>query len=389
MPDGTNQENLMPEVPVNGKVLEWARLIRNLSIREAAELLGVSPDELREYESGAKRPLVGFLRNMSDRYRINFSSLLMPEPLPRKIPPTDFRVRAASGRKLSIDTLVAREDIEEALETFEDIRTEIRGIVPRLSIGRARLTEDPEVVALRERRKFGVSLEDQRQWHGVAQARIRWRERIEDRGIFTYMLPLPADELSGFSLFHDQLAAICVNDREPTEGAKIFTLFHEYCHLLLRRTGISDENPDNRVERFCNQFAAAFLIPKDALVRTIAETMGQIQTPYEFSDSDVKRFATMFRVSNRATALRLEETGLAPEGFYRRRTSAWDVPAERPIITESQQPSPVRIRIKKMGRLHMSTILRAVKRDALNSFDASQLIGLNPSVFPKIEALLE
>lgn len=377
----------MPEVPVNGKVLEWARQIRNLSIREAAELLGISQEELRDYESGSKRPLVGFLRNMSDRYRINFSSLLMPAPLPKKNPPTDFRVRRGS-RKLSIDTLVAREEIEETLETFEDIRNETRGIIPRLNLGTASLDEDPEAAAVRERKKFGVSIDEQHKWRGVGEARRRWRERIEDRGIFTYMLPLPIDELSGFSLFHDNLAAICVNDREPTEGSKIFTLFHEYCHLLLRKTGISDENADNDVERFCNRFAAAFLIPKASLIRAIDETVGKIQVPHEFSDADVKRFANMFRVSNRATALRLEETGLAPEGFYRMRTRPWDVPVEKPVAPESQ-PSAVRIRVKRMGRLHMSTILRAVKRDALNSFDASEMVGLKPSIFPKIEALLE
>src|SRR5258708_22518546 len=104
------------------------------------------------------------------------------------------------------------------------------------------------------------------------------------------MIPMPPDELSGFSISRDGLAAICVNDREPTEGAKIFTLFHEYCHLLLRKTGISDENSRNKVERFCNQFAASFLIPMSALTNAV----GGIETPFEFPDADVKGFATRF-----------------------------------------------------------------------------------------------
>jgi Zn-dependent peptidase ImmA (M78 family) len=375
----------MPEVPVNGKVLEWARVIRGLDIGEAAELLAVSPEELRAYESGAKRPLVGFLRLISAKYRINFTSLLMPEPLPLKKQPTDYRLRHGSSRgSLSIDTLVAREEIEDALEAFEDIRAEARGIVPRLNIGKARLEEDAETVAARERKKFGVSIAEQRQWHGVGEARRRWRERIESRGVFTYMIPMPVQELSGFSMFHDNLAAICVNDREPTEGAKVFTLFHEYCHLLLRQTGISDENSSNRVERFCNEFAANFLIPRNALI----EAIGDVQTPYEFSDAEVKRLSTGFRVSNRAIALRLEKTGLAPTGFYGMRTGPWDLPSEPMPVTSESQPSPVRIRIKRIGRLHTSTVLRAVKRRAINSFDASELIGLQPATFSKIEAAL-
>ena len=385
MPLTRSQEHeTMAEVPVNGKVLQWARAIRGLSIEDAAMLLRVPRDELEAYESGERRPLVGFLRTMSARYQVNFTSLLMPEPLPIEKPPADYRMR--HGQKpLSIETLVAREEVKEALETFADIASESKKIVPKLNIGKAELDDDPETVAARERRRFGVSMDEQRLWHGLDDARRQWRQRIEDRGVFTYMIPMqPPDEVSGFSIFRDDLAAICVNDRESTEGAKLFTLFHEYCHLLLRQTGISDENNDNQVERFCNQFAASFLIPRTPLV----EAIGDVKTPHEFSGSDVKRFAVWFRVSNGAMALRLEKTGLAPEGFYIRCTAPWDVPQEPRPVTSKSQPSPIRIRIKRLGRLHTATILKAVEGRVINSFDASQLIGLQPATFKRISAVL-
>ena len=375
----------MPEVPVNGQVLVWARTIRGLKLSEAAELLDVSVDELDAYESGSRKPLVGFLRKMSDKYQINFTSLLMPEPLPIKDPPTDFRTRRGPRRgRLSIDAIVAREEIQDALGVFEDVREESPGIVPRLTIGKARLQESPEVVAARERKKFNVSVAEQQRWHGLDDARRQWRRRVEARGVFTYMVPLPPEELSGFSLLQDNLAAICINDREPTEGAKIFTLFHEYCHLLLRKTGISDENSDNAVERFCNEFAASFLIPRTALV----EAIGKVEIPHDFTNTEVQSLAKTFRVSNRATALRLERTGLAPDGFYRMRTAPWDLPREKVLAESKTQPSAIKIRIKRNGHLHTHTVLQAVKRRAINTFDASQLIGLQPTTFSKVEAAL-
>ena len=198
------------------------------------------------------------------------------------------------------------------------------------------------------------------------------------------MIPMPLDELSGFSILRGKVAAICINDKEPTEGAKIFTLFHEYAHLLLRQTGISDENNENSVERFCNDFAASFLIPRSALAGMVSD----VETPYEFSDSDVKRLATRFRVSNRAIALRLEKTGLAPKGFYARRTAPWDLPTEKVQQTGDTQPSYVTLRIKRIGRLHANTVLQAFKRRAINSADAAELIGIQLSSFPKVEAAL-
>jgi Zn-dependent peptidase ImmA (M78 family) len=369
------------EVPVNPKVLEWARRLRGFSEAEAAALLEISETELREYETGRTAPLVGLLRRMSARYRINFASLLMPEPLPAEERLTDHRQRPGT-RRLSVDTLVAIEEVQEALDAFDDLREAEADLVPALRIGSAKLTDEPEEVAARERRRFGVSLDDQRDWRGVGDARRAWRLRIEDRGIFTYMIPMPPDEISGFSIMRPQVAAICVNDRESTEGAKIFTFFHEYCHLLLRQTGISDENNRNRVERFCNQFAGAFLIPRAGLIAAV----GGDDSSRDFSDAQIRTLAARFRVSNRAMAMRLEETKLAPKGFYARRTKPWDVPVDRPPIAPDSKLSYVTLRKKRLGTLHTRTVLRAVRHRVINSFDASELLGLAPTTISKLQA---
>jgi Zn-dependent peptidase ImmA (M78 family) len=374
----------MPEVPVNGRVLEWARNIRGLKIDDAAMLLGVSPDELRAYESGQKLPLVGFLRRVSAKYRINFTSLLMPEPLPIEKPPTDHRSRR--NRPLSMDTLLAIEEVTEALQAFEDIAEENKRIVPALNIGRAQISDNPEDIAARERRTFGVTIDEQRAWNDTAQARRKWRLCIEDRGVFTYMIPMPPNELSGFSILRNGIGAICVNDRETTEGAKVFTLFHEYCHLLLRQAGISDEGTSSRVEKFCNEFAACFLIPRTPLV----DAVRGFRTPCDFSDDEVRGLAARFRVSNRAMALRLEKTGLATRGFYGRRTAPWDLPDEaRPRRPQKEvKIDNIKIQIKRFGRLHGKTVVRALKGRIINSVDAYDLINVRPSSLGKFEAAL-
>jgi Zn-dependent peptidase ImmA (M78 family) len=377
----TAEYERMPEVPVNGKVLQWARELRALSLDDAASRLGISPQELREYEAGDKRPLVGLLRTMSAQYQINFTSLLMPAPLPAPDRPADHRERTWST-PLSIDTLIAMEEINEAIDAFIDIASGADKVVPSPNIGSAQLTENAEAVAARERLRFRISMEEQQSWRGTTEARRKWRQRLEDLGIFTYMVPMPPQELSGFSIFRDGVAAICVNDREPTEGAKIFTLLHEYCHLLLRKTGISDENNSNRIERFCNEFAASFLIPRQALRREI----GAVQLPYEFSDSEVKHLSGRFRVSNRAIAMRLQETGFAPDGFYARRTGPWDIPTPVPPLKPGEQIDPKTMLIKRKGKLHARTVLRAAKKKLIDSFDASELLGLRPQFFDKLAA---
>jgi Zn-dependent peptidase ImmA (M78 family) len=378
-----NFEERMAEVPVNGKVLQWARNLRNLSIDDAALLLDISADELRKYELGAKQPLISFLRRMATKYQVNFAALLMPEPLPIEQRLTDHRVR--QGRSpLSIETIVAMDDVAEALEAFADVAHESKRSIPALNIGSVSLNDDPETAATQERKQFGVSMQEQQSWRSLYAARLKWRQYIEDRGVFTYMVKMQSPtELSGFSLYQNGLGAICVNDRELTDGAKIFTFFHEYGHLLLRQGGISDENNTDRVERFCNRFAASFLAPRRWLKESVADN---IEFPHEFSDGEVKELARRFRISNRAMAYRLEEVGLAPAGFYGRRTAPWDLPSPTSATKPPDKGKPNRItmQLKRYGRLHSFTVLQAEKRRLLNPFEASQLVGLRPASFQKL-----
>jgi Zn-dependent peptidase ImmA (M78 family) len=384
MPPSPSQPDreIMPRVSVNGAVLEWARSLRGLSLDDAASLLRIPAQELKAYELEETQPLVGVLRLMSRKYKLNFTSFFMPGPLPVRKKPADHRTRSRQKVALSLDTILAIEEVTEALDAFEAMAEADHKLLPAFRAGRARMNESPESVAARERERFGVSIAEQKSWHDLPEARRKWRRRIEDLGIFTYMIQMPPQELSGFSICRDSMAAICVNDREPTEGAKIFTLFHEYCHVLLRQTGISDENNISRVEHFCNQFAANFLIPRESLVYEI----GEVPTPFEFSDSDVKRLAARFKVSNSVMALRLQETKIAPAGFYDRHISPWDIPLAKVKKNKNPAGGPryIPMQLKKIGRLHAATVLAAAKRKVINSFDASQLVGLQSSSFPKL-----
>ena len=376
----------MPEIPVNGEVLKWARAIRGLTIDKAAEMLKISPEELRTYEAGLKKPLVGFLRLMAQKYRVNFASLLMPEPLPIPELPADFR-SSSDARPLTMKARLAIEEVEEWLDAFEDIADEHGSLVPAIEIGSASLNDDPIRLAERERKRFGISFEEQREWENTSRARNRWRNKIEERGVFTYMIRMEMEELSGFSILHDQLGAICVNDNEPTEGRKIFTLFHEYCHLLLRKAGISDENDSNGIEAFCNTFAGSFLVPENALRGVIGSEFRNLKVPHEFSSDQVRLLSRIFHVSNRAMAVRIEQTGLAEAGFYRRRTAPWDMPKAVPKLSKDKKKkiSQIKVRLKLLGKLHAATVLEALEHRAVNPSDASEMIGLRPASFDKLK----
>lgn len=73
---------------------------------------------------------------------------------------------------------------------------------------------------------------------------------------------LNPQEFRGFAIAHPHAPVIFINTADVTQ-AWTFTLLHEFVHLLLGESGVSDlsHNNDNQIEKFCNQVAAEFLVP--------------------------------------------------------------------------------------------------------------------------------
>ncbi len=368
-------------ISVNPDVLKWAREERGLSRADAAKRLRIPEPELAGYEFDTK-PSVSMLRRMSERYPINFVSLMLParpSPEPKL---TDFRAsttRRASG--LRRETIIAIQDVQDALDTFAELRESEPAAIALPRLDQIPNGQSPEEAAKIQRAKIGLSFEDQRRLTH-AGARDEWRRRLEVLGILVYIKPMHRDDCRGFSVLKHGLAAICVNDREENAGAESFTLLHEYCHLLLRKAGISDESNKNAVEKYCNRFAAAFLIPLVELRLSLKSP----RHPYDYDDSVIKRLANRFKTSSRAMAYRLEESKLAPKGYYEAHTAAWDVPLVRKVDVQIKGLTAVERSAKELGRTHTRHVLGALKRGLLSKADAHGLLNVPVKAFPQLGA---
>src|SRR5262249_38324902 len=120
-------------------------------------------------------------------------------------------------------------------------------------------------VAAEERRLFGVSLDMQMGWPTPPQAFRYWRHQVERAGVFVQIIDLGPENLCrGFTIFDERgIPAAVINGQDSEGPARTFTLFHEYAHLLIRKPGVSDQNRKNATEKWCNEFAAYFLMPPD------------------------------------------------------------------------------------------------------------------------------
>jgi Zn-dependent peptidase ImmA (M78 family)/transcriptional regulator with XRE-family HTH domain len=377
-----NPHKQMAEFRVNGEVLAWARKIRGIGAAEAARRLGLSEAELLALETG--RPLVeqSTLRKISKKYKVSYGSLFMPAPLPID-KPKQYRTFRGSEPQLSERTTYAWREVSDAIDSFADIQLTEPQPVPSQAIRKITRRDDVEKIATAERVRLRVTLSQQRVWTD-AQARDGWRSALESVGVFVYFISMPVADCMGFSVFDErEIPAICVNDnKDLLERQKIFSLLHEYCHLLLRQPGISDEVRSNAVEHYCNQFAAALLIPSEALKRVLPGGGPK----RDWTTKELRRVANRFTVSMEALAIRIEELRLSSPGFHARKIAEW---SRLGLLKKKRKKGHANVSwadraARRLGQKHTSTVFTALDHGTISFIEARGLIGLPAKHFPAI-----
>jgi len=164
-----------------------------------------------------------------------------------------------------------------------------------------------------ERDRLGITVDQQRGWRDGYQAFRSWRESLERVNVLTFQMKMPVEDARGFSIPDLQPLVVVVTSSDSVQ-ARIFTLMHEYGHILLRNPGVcfpGDEiigQDKGEVERWCDRLAGAMLMP-----RAVLEEDGD--TGAFLNDGPIKamllsRLARRYKVSRLALLTRLATLGL-------------------------------------------------------------------------------
>jgi Zn-dependent peptidase ImmA (M78 family) len=376
------------EVVVNHAVLTWARESAGRSAEDAAAHLKVSKRELEGWESGAAHPSYTALEAMAAQYKRPLAALLLAEPPQEPPPPADFRALPGKKDRLASETLLAIRRARRLQGLARELMQALgRPVAP--VIATASLDHDPKEVASAERRRLGVSIDEQTGWKSPHEAFRRWRTSLEEKNLLVLQFPMPLEDCRGFSLTDQEPLALVVNSADAIQ-ARIFTLFHEYGHLLLRTPGIClPEMKESRgghrrasTELWCNRFAAGLLVPPGALELseerstsddTLADLVRTESRRLKVSREVILRSMLDRRVLGRAQFLRM----LRKIHFERRepkRTGGFASPAERAV--------------RERGRLLSSLILEGLQSGLITYADAADSLSLRLKHLGDVQSLL-
>lgn len=390
-----------PKVSVRPEVLVWARKTIGRDIAEVAKRLNVSEDLVREWESGEKDPRLAQIRTLATYYKRPLAAFFLPEPPEEPPLPRDFRTlpgedslplsdktRLALRRARRLQTLAVQLGEEPTRDITE-------------GIGRVRLSDDPEGLAARVRERFGVTTRTRTTWKKQSDALNQWKAHVENQGAMVLQMPWPLEEARAFSIADGDIPVIVLNTKDSVR-ARIFSLFHEFSHLLLDEGGLCDpvraswasrrssgDTDDIRsTEVFCNCFAGAVLLPRDDLLEH--DIVRQVGRPSEWSDKKLGKLANEFMVSREVVLRRLLTFGRTSRRFYQMKHDEWrDKAREAQERRTGGRSDPPRQCIQRNGAPFTSLVVESYRNDRITSSDVADYLKIRLKHLPKVERLLE
>jgi Zn-dependent peptidase ImmA (M78 family) len=190
--------------------------------------------------------------------------------------------------------------------------------------------------------------------------------------------------MRGFSLYNAIAPVIVLNAKDSPRG-RLFTLLHEFAHLLLRADGLCDRHDapgqeGSDPEVFSNRVAAVTLVPEAAL---LADPTVQALHRSEIDDTDTQRIARPFSVSREVVLRRLLTVGKISLAYYRKKRDEYLKAYGR----ETQQGSPPYhiLVVRNLGKEFGRTVLDAYRQELITSAALSEFLGVKLKTVPRIE----
>lgn len=377
-------------------VLRWARESIDLTPVAAARKIEVPDDRVAAWEGSEALPTIANLRRAADVYKRPLAVFFLPEPPEDFDTLRDFRRLAGSeagtwSPALHADYRRAHDQREAALELadLDEIEPSTEWRLDPLP------GADAEIAAVARTHLLDLGplrLPGGDQPYGHLNA---WVAALETAGVLVMATAggrVPLEEMRGLSLYADVLPVIVVNGKDSPRG-RLFSLLHEYAHLLLHTEGLCDTvtdrralTPDRQLEARCNALAAEMLAPAaDVLAHPLVKRHHEDGTSWDYFD--LRRAAAPFGMSAEAFLRRLLSLGRVTRKFYSDMREEFQEAYRRDEERErSSGGNANRNAARDLGKGFVRLVADAYNRRVIDSYTAATYLNLRVERIPKVAA---
>lgn len=282
-----------------GRNLKRIRLLKNLSLKDAGNLLNMTATAISKYEKGEILPDSKKLIDFANAYNVKSIELLKVYNVP-KMKFTSFRKKKRlTGQNLELLEELIQDEVAKYLEIIEMNNIDTDNI--KLKKYLCNNIEDAEKTANEFRNHIKISNK---------QPISDLINILENLGIIIIQIRNPDnrfDDFDGLSEIVNNIPVIVLLDGIKDGARQRFTIAHELGHLVLN---INNDELDE--EKLCNRFASALLMPKEAIINEFGYSRRNINF------FELTAFKNEFKVSYTAIVYRLKDLNIISEYLYKK-----------------------------------------------------------------------
>lgn len=217
----------------------------------------------------------------------------------------------------------------------------------------------------------------------------KFRTKLYELGIYVFKDAFKDNAISGLCINDDQYPIIIVNN-SMSFSRQIFTLFHELYHLISNTSGVEiirDDylqflrGNDQRIEKRCDEFANAFLVPIDDFVIELEKEA--------LSPTRIEELANLYSVSREAIMYKLlqmkritsEEYSALKEEFY-----SEAIRNKKKSSNTTDGGNYYSTKLAYLGSKYTGDVVKQYKTGKIDSVKASEMLNIKIDHLPRVEA---
>ena len=370
----------MAKREINPEILEWALVDARVSPESLAEATKRPLDVVTGWLRGSRHPNGGDVTAMAKLVGRS------PQFFSRPVPPQT--TNAIVNRRASLDG-ADEATREESIALRSVLR---RQRISRLALANAQRhavslpkigTQSPQAYAETMRIWLDWSPTLQVEATSKSAAFKLLRLHVEATGVMVFLAKLGEASSRGFSLPDSHAPSIVVNESVQLASVRSYTLLHELAHLGRGDASLHHER-DRQAERWCEEFAAAFLMPAPHLHEYLSKGVVSKLDPGEIRR--VKLISDRYKASWQSVAIRLDELGLSNDEL--KANLANNVEPNLKGFNRDGGRRTSQIRLEEFGTEFTRLILESVDRHSMTNLDARKLLRVDAKQLTELSLLV-
>ncbi|MDR3256416.1 MAG: ImmA/IrrE family metallo-endopeptidase [Endomicrobium sp.] len=370
---------------INPRVLKWAReaiCVSHSDIVKKLDKKTVKEADLIAWEKGQDFPTINIAKSLAKLYGIKFITLYLPS-IPKNIKPLkDFRGVSDTGT-FSKNFVFLMREIQGKQEWLKEYLAS-KGKKPINFISSINIDNGIKTAVNSLNRLLLTDIKLKPKTDDTLKALVK---KIESLGVFVsignsfnghYLYAIEPSEARGFAIA-DKIAPFIFINSKDNKKAQLFTLIHEFCHLLLGESGVSDASSSNRkpTEIFCNKATAEFLMPTEKFY----EVWNSITT--DDLDKKIKILCEKFPTSSLSVIIKIYTLELIDKNTfdethnrYKEDYAKYSVNAAIQKQGKTSFFSPYLRTLRINGRQFIDVVIEAYNSNEIMIRNACSLLGI-------------